>query len=376
MDNIERNKKVLFVATVDSHIINFHTPYLKLLRDNGYEVHVCTGEDGKIPFCDKKHSISITRSPYRLGNIKAIKQLRNIINMNNYEFIHCHTPMGGVVTRLAAKEARQRRTKVLYTAHGFHFYKGAPILNWLIYYPIEKWLSKYTDILITINEEDYNIARNKFKKIKNIKYVNGVGLDTTKFDIKITDTELEQLRKSIGINKDNIVLTYVAELNKNKNQILLLKAIQELIKENKEYRLILVGDGDKRQEYEEYILQHNLEEYVKILGRREDIPQILNITDIYVASSLREGLPVNILEAMYMDLPIIATDNRGHRELIKDDYNGCIINNNTKKLKNKIVLLTEDKSICDRFKIITEKDIKKYKLERVREVLKEIYMLK
>ncbi|MGN1310296.1 MAG: glycosyltransferase family 4 protein [Clostridia bacterium] len=366
-------KKVLFVATVDSHILRFHLPYLKYFKETGYEVHVATNGDEKIPYCDVKHTVSFERNPFKLKNLKAIKQLKGILKNESFNIIHCHTPMGGAITRISAKKYRKSGTKVIYTAHGFHFYKGAPLLNWLIYYPIEKWLSKYTDTLVTINREDYELAKKKFKKLKNIEYVHGVGLDTKKFDIKISEEEIEKLRNEIEINKDNIVLTYVAELNKNKNQILLIKTLKELIQENAKYRLILVGDGNKKQEYEEYIKQHKLQKYVKILGKREDIPQILKLTTIYVASSLREGLPINILEAMYMRLPIIAMDNRGHRELIKNNENGFLINNDSKKIEHKVKTIIENRELAEKFIKQNNEEIKKYLLENVIKKMKKIY---
>ena len=178
----------MFTATVDSHILHFHLPYLKLFKDQGYEVHVATNGTEEIPYCDKKHTISFERSPYKINNLKAIKQLKQIIDKENYEIIHTHTPMGSVVTRLAAKGARKKGTRVIYTAHGFHFYKGAPLINWLLFYPVEKYLSKYTDTLITINDEDYQLAKKKFKKT-NVEYVPGVGIDPNKFDIKMPNDE-------------------------------------------------------------------------------------------------------------------------------------------------------------------------------------------
>ena len=152
-------KKVLFAATVDSHIKQFHLPYLKWFKEHGYEVHVATNGKEVIPYCDVKHQISFERSPLKFNNIKAIGQLKKIIEKEQFEIIHCHTPMGSVVTRLAALKARKNGTRVIYTAHGFHFFKGAPIQNWLIYYPIEKLMARYTDCLITINEEDYEFAK-------------------------------------------------------------------------------------------------------------------------------------------------------------------------------------------------------------------------
>ena len=194
-------KKVLFTATVDSHILQFHLPFLKLFKDNGYEVHVATNGNEEIPYCDVKHVIPFERSPYKISNLKAIKELKNVINEEKYDIIHTHTPMGSVVTRLAAKKARKRyHTRVIYTAHGFHFYKGAPLLNWLVYYPVEKYLSKYTDTLILINEEDYNLAKKKFnKRCNNIEYVPGVGIDEKKFDFIMNNDEKNELRKSLGI---------------------------------------------------------------------------------------------------------------------------------------------------------------------------------
>lgn len=366
-------KKVLFVATVTKHINAFHIPYLKWFKEEGYEVHVASNGNEQIEYCDKHYNLPFERFPLRKNNIKTYRGLKKIINENKYEIIHCHTPVGGVLTRLAAKKARKNGTRVIYTAHGFHFYKGAPLLNWLIYYPIEKWMSKYTDTLITINREDYELAKKNFKKAKHIEYVHGVGLDTKKFDIEIAEKELEELRKQIGIDKKNIILTYVAELNKNKNQILLIKTIEELIKEDKNYRLLLVGDGNKKQEYANYVEQHDLQGYVKILGRRTDIPQILKLTSIYVASSLREGLPVNILEAMYMGLPIVATDNRGHRDLIKNNENGFIIINEN-EIKHKVEKIINSEKLVIQFSEREKEMSRAYNLENVMEHMKKVYI--
>lgn len=367
-------KKVLFVATVTKHINAFHIPYLKWFKEQGYEVHVASNGDEKIDFCDKHFNMPFSRCPFKFNNLKTYKQLKKIMDENKYEIIHCHTPVGGVLARLAAKKARKSGTKVIYTAHGFHFYKGAPLLNWIIYYPIEKWMSKYTDTLITINKEDYELAKKRFKKIKNIEHVHGVGLDTTRFNITKDDEELNQLRKQIGIDKDNTVLTYVAELNENKNQILLIKAMEQLVKETKDNCvLLLIGDGILREEYEQYIKANNLEKSVKLLGKRDDIPKILKLTDIYVASSLREGLPVNILEAMYMGLPVIAMDNRGHRELVKNEENGFLINNKDELVEKIKIILSNKKKICKKIDENTS-FINTYLLQTVVEEMKRIYI--
>ena len=168
-------KKVLFVATVNRHIIGCHLPYLKWFKEQGYEVDVASRGIEEIDYCDKHFNLSFERFPLKSNNIKAYKELKKIISNNHYEIIHCHTPVGGVLTRLAARKERKKGTKVLYTAHGFHFYKGAPLLNWIIYYPIEKIMAKFTDCLITIVNEDYEFAK-KHLKAKEIRHIKAIFL--------------------------------------------------------------------------------------------------------------------------------------------------------------------------------------------------------
>lgn len=323
-------RKVLFVATVDSHIKAFHLPYLKLLKDMGYEVHVATNGNEKFPFCDIKHQICIERSPFKLSNIKAIKQLKRIIEKEKYDIVHCHTPMGAVVARLASKKARKiYGTRVIYTAHGFHFYKGAPKLNWLLFYPIERYLAKYTDTLITINKEDFNLAKAKFsKRCRDIQYVPGVGIDINKFNIKIQEKEKSKLIKELGIKEKDCILTCVARLDKNKHQDFLINMMEILCKEHDDIHLLLVGPDELNGFCQEMVKNKGLTKYVHFLGRREDVPEILSITSIVVSASLREGLPVNIIESFAAGKPVVALNCRGMKDLVSNGINGFIIENN------------------------------------------------
>ena len=311
-------KKVLFVATITQHINCFHIPYLKWFKEQGFEVHVASNGEQKIEYCDKHYNLPFERFPLKKNNLKAYKELKNIIKNNNYQIIHCHTPVGGVLGRLAARKARKNGTRVIYTAHGFHFHKGAPILNWIVYYPVEKIMAKYTDCLITINEEDY-------ERVKQIELINGVGIDERKFNIQMSDEEKKKLKNSIGLDERDIVLTYVAELNKNKNQIMLLKAMKELVSTNEKIKLLLVGDGNSKEYLQKNIYKNKLEKYIFLLGKRNDIPQILKITNIYISTSKREGLPVNVIEAMISGLPVIVTNCRGNRDLAKLQGNEFIV---------------------------------------------------
>lgn len=361
-------KKVLFTATVDSHILHFHIPFLKLFKDKGYEVHVATNGDEKIPYCDKKHVISFERSPIKINNLKAIKQLKKVIEEENFEIIHCHTPMGSVVTRLAARKARKNGTRVIYTAHGFHFYKGAPLLNWMLFYPIEKWLSRYTDTLITINDEDYQLAKKKFKKT-NVEYVPGVGIDPKKFDIKMSDKEKDKLRKEIGIKKSDFVMIYPARLDKNKNHILLINAMNNIIKVDSSVKLLLPGDDELNGFYQEQVKKMELGNNILFLGYRTDINKLLKICNLAVSSSLREGLGLNLVEALYSGIPIVATHNRGHNEIVKNNVNGLYSLNNAEDFSSKILYIKNNISM---FKNL---NVDKFLLDNVINEMIKIYNL-
>ncbi|MDF2859670.1 MAG: glycosyl transferase group 1 family protein, partial [Neobacillus sp.] len=343
-------KKVLFCATVDYHFKAFHLPFLKWFKEQGWEVHVAANGELNLPYVDKKYNIPFQRSPLNPKNKLAYKELKSIIDNNQYKIIHCHTPMGGVLTRLAARESRKNGTKVLYTAHGFHFCKGAPLTNWLLYYPIERVLSRFTDCLITINLEDYNLAKNHQFKAKVIKHVHGVGVNTDDFK-PVDKTNKSILRKEHGYNSNEILLFYAAEFNKNKNQKLLIESLALIKDEVPNAKLLLAGVGPLLEECKEIALKLGVGSMIDFLGYRNDIDVLLKISDIAVASSLREGLPVNIMEAMACGLPVIANDNRGHRELVEDNKNGWIIRNNSWEFSEKVKILASNDNLKSKFGI-------------------------
>lgn len=362
-------KKVLFVATVTKHINAFHIPYLKWFKEEGYEVHVASNGNEQIEYCDKHYNLPFERFPLRKNNIKTYRELKKIINENKYEIIHCHTPVGGVLTRLAAKKARKNGTKVIYTAHGFHFYKGAPLLNWLIYYPIEKWMSKYTDCLITINQEDYGLAKRNFKA-KQIELVSGVGISEERFNFTMTAEEKHKLKESIGLKDDDYVLIQVGELNKNKNQIMAIKTMKELVEINRNIKLLIVGKGKLEQFYRDKIKEYNLQNNVYTLGYRKDIPELMKISNILLSLSYREGLPVNVIEGMVSGLPVIATDCRGNRDLIKNEEKGYIVNiNDVTKLKECILNIYNCK--VSKF---NKSETKQYLKETIMKDMERIYL--
>lgn len=311
-------KKILFVASVQEHIIAFHIPFIKYFQDRGYEVHVASNIDRDIDISNDNilksiiwKNINFTRNPISKNNIYSFKQLIEYMKKNQFSLVHTHTPAASFISRYAAKYTK---TKIIYTAHGFHFYKGAPIKNYIVYGLAEKIAAKWCNGIITMNEEDYKFAQKHLKsnKVKVYK-VNGVGLDIKNY--KVDDIIDLEFKKSLGLDDDDFVITIVAELIKRKNHIQAIDAMRKICKKHNDIKLLIVGDGELKEETKTYIEVNGLYNNIKLLGQRNDVPKILNITDVLALFSYQEGLPRNIMEAMAAKRPIICTDIRGNVDL-------------------------------------------------------------
>jgi glycosyltransferase EpsD len=346
---------------------------MKWFQEQGWEVHVAANGDMELPNVDMKFNIPIQRSPFDIKNINAYRKLKGIMDRNNYNLIHCHTPMGSVLSRLAARNISEMKTPLLYTAHGFHFYKGSSIINWLLFYPVERWLAKYTDCLITINEEDYQYAK-KFK-CKSVKKVNGVGVDIEKFK-PISELEKKELKEQYGFAKDDVLLLYAAELSDRKNQSILIDAITIIKERYPKIRLLLAGEGVNKGLYQKLVSEKKANENVLFLGFRKDIKNLIGLSDIAVSSSKIEGLPVNIIENMASGMPIIASKVRGHIDLINHGENGYLISSSKKtpeSFANFIIDLYENDRELKQFGIKSRELVRKYSIENVMEDMTLIY---
>ncbi len=373
------NKKILFVATVQSHICQFHLPIMKMLKEEGFEVHVAARnnlaeKNGlQMKYADKIYDIPFERSPFNKNNIKAYKKLNDILKKENYNIVHCNTPVGGMITRLASNKFRKKGLRVIYTAHGFHFYKGAPIKNWIIYYPIEKIMSYLTDDLITITKEDYNLATQKKFKCR-VHHIYGMGVNSNKFK-QISLEEKNNIRLKKGY-KDEFIILCTGELNKNKNQSTLIKAMADVVNVYPNTKLLLAGNGPTHDELESLVKSLNLEKNIELLGYRTDLEDYVNLCDLVVSASFREGLPLNIMEAMICGKPVIASDNRGHRELIHDKENGVLVEgNNSKSFYEAICNLIEDTKMADYYCVKSLTYIKPYDIKNVKKKFESIYSI-
>ncbi|NDI97576.1 glycosyltransferase family 4 protein [Flavobacterium sp. LaA7.5] len=321
-------KKILYTATTNIHLLNFHLPYLKWFKDQGYEVHIACNGDPDIPFADKVWTVPFGRMPFDKNNKVAYKQLKSIIKDNNYSLIHCHTPMGGIITRLAARSARKKGTKVIYTAHGFHFYKGASFKNWALYYPIEWLFSSFTDAIITINNEDFDVIRNK-KFLSSGKYkTDGIGINPDRLNIEQYNDK-KSLREQLGYKEDDFLILYIAEFIPRKNHQFIFNAIPQVIKQVPKAKFLFAGGkaalGDKMIALAN---EKGFADNIDVLGYQKEIGKFIAIADVGISSSHAEGLPIGIAEIMSTGLPVIISNIRGHNELVVHGESGYLFDKN------------------------------------------------
>jgi len=377
------NKKCLLVTSVSSMVGQFIMPNIELLQSIGYRVTVATNFSFGSAFSDghaenlwktlknkdvEVFNIKFFRNVFDFRNIFAYNQIKKLITHSNYSLIHCHSPIGGLITRLAAKK-HSSSTKVIYTVHGFHFYKNAPIINWMLYYPVEKWLSKYTDILITMNREDYNLAKSEMRA-KSIYYTHGVGINISAFSISNMDREKK--RKEFNISADSTVIISVGELIKRKNHHLAIKALCKMKANNIYY--IICGQGKLQNKLRDLYKKINNEHRVLFLGYRDDIVDLLHMSDAFLFPSLQEGLPVALMEAMAAGLPCIASNIRGSADLITDGKGGFLCDvNNINEYKNAIEKIIANDKLKFTMGEYNRNALQKFDIPVVMKQLKEIY---
>lgn len=342
-------KKVLYVATVQSHIAQFHNTVINTLHRRGFVVHVAAKDNLKekdtlkiSDAVEKVYDVPFARSPLSFANLKAYKKLKQILKEEQYDVVYCHTPVGGVLSRLAGKKYRKKGMKIIYTSHGFHFYKGAPIKNWIVYYTIEKLMAKRTDAIITINQEDYTIAKKKLD-IKKIYHIDGMGVD---FNRLVCNRKKEEIRGEWGVSESDFILLSVGELNYNKNNIAVLKAMKQLNNPNIKY--LIAGNGPLRESLELKAKEYGLQQQVKFLGYTRDLAEYLHGADAFCFMSYREGLGLAAIEAMHCGLPIITSNKHGINDYSVDGETGYKCEpNDYISLADAINRLCQSKSLCE-----------------------------
>jgi glycosyltransferase involved in cell wall biosynthesis len=364
--------KILITTTISDTVIAFLIPHIEQLVCAGYTVDVAFSIKHKLPeklvkLVRNVYNLPFQRNPFHYRNLIAFKAINKIISNNKYDFVHTHTPTAGVLTRLACKF---NNTKTIYTAHGFHFFKGAPLLNWLIYFPVEWLLSFFTDCLITINQEDYAFAK-KYLHAKKVEYIPGVGIDLDKF--KYPRRSRTVMRKELQIPEKATVLLSVGELNKNKNHETALKAFAKINDNSLFY--VICGHGPLAEHLRNLVHRLKVSDRVLFLGYRSDIVDIMKASDIYIHPSFREGLPVSLMEAMACGLPCLASKIRGNTDLIKGPgKNYLFAPNDVDALSKAIKGLSEDSAEQKLLREDNLKNILEYRLINILNKTAEFYL--
>lgn len=369
-------KRVLFVASVlKKHIIQFHIPYLRWFREQGFIVDVCAANDlednENIPldFCDNYYDVPFCRSPFHLKNIAAYHKLKGIISENNYDIIHCHTPTAAAIARIAAADARKKGCRLLYTAHGFHFFKGASPVSRL-YYFIEKMLSGMTDAIITINSEDFEASKRLCGGKCDTYLLHGVGVDTKKI-AAITD-EKSEIRRRLNIPENAFTVMTTAELNRNKNIFTALKAISLCKTENLRY--IICGSGELRRECEKYAEKLGIGGITHFLGYRYDVPTLLHAADVFLFPSYREGLGIAAIEAMSAGVPVVGSNIRGITEYAANGVNSILLNpSDAAGFADAIDRLAADGELLRRLGAAAQSSVDKFDISNSVSTMADIY---
>lgn len=363
--------RILYITTIGG-TMRFFKSFIKELIEEGSTVDIATNISGSdVLACYREwgckvYPISCTRSPSDKGNIRAVKEIRRIVTQGDYDIVHCHTPIAAFCTRLACIPLRKKGVKVIYTAHGFHFYKGAPLKNWLVFYPAEWLCAFWTDVLITINKEDYTLAK-KHMHAKKIEYVPGVGIDLQKFSSKpYTAERVKEIRSRIGLTAEDKLLLSLGELNENKNFEAVIRALKVL--DDKSIHYAVAGEGKLHDYFIQLARELGVLGQLHLLGFRNDAPDLYKAADLYINSSLREGLPVSVMEAIASGTPVICSNIRGNADLV-----------NAKNLFNP----SDYKDIADKIRsglshegspdALQNADIGKFGSQNVSKCMKEIY---
>lgn len=369
--------KRLLLTCTDLMAIQFLVPHVKYLSAHGFSIELAcsdvggrldelrTALDGIAPV----HVVRLVRSPFSPGNRKGYGDLKRIIDGSRWDVIWTNEPVMGVMTRLAAKKARKSGVKVVYMVHGFHFYKGAPLRNWLLYYPVEKYCSRLCDMIVTINEEDYRRA--KTFHAERVEKIPGVGVNIDHF---APNPEIRRWwREKLSLAEDDIALLTVGELHKGKNQQTVIQAMQKA--NNPHFHYFLCGKGEEETNLKKLAAKCGLEKQVHFLGYRKDIAEIMCACDVFVFMSLREGLSKALMEAMASGMPVICTNIRGNVDLIEDTKGGYVVQNNVDQVAKMINFLSRDTQLMDAMGRYNEKVVGAFQEERAVESVNALLLV-
>lgn len=367
--------KKLLITSTDLMMIQFLVPHVKHLSENGFHVEIaCSVVGDRIDdvrravegYAKAVHTVRLERSPTSPNNLKGYRDMSKLLDENRYDIIWTNEPVMGVVTRLAARSLRRQGTKVVYMCHGFHFFKGASLPSWLLYYPVERFMARFCDLIVTINREDE--ARAKTFHCSRVGYIHGIGVNTERLHKR---DERSDIRTELGLAAEDFVVLSVGELNTNKNHQIIIRAIAQLADPDIHY--VLCGKGDQLENLTALAKECGIADRVHFLGYRRDVVDICTQADVFAFPSRREGLGLAPLEAMYCGLPVIASDTRGIQDYTFDGKSGYLRNSeDAAGFAEAIATLKSDAAMRHDFGTYNQKTVKAFCLERVKDEVLQI----
>lgn len=372
-------KKRILVTCTDSMMMQFMIPHIKNLNDEGFKVEIaCSDVRGRMNevrnsftgiYSIKIYKIDLNRNPFKLSNFRGYRQIKKIIDRGKYDLIWTNEPVMGIITRLASiRQRKVHNLKVMYMAHGFHFFEGAPKGNWLIYYSLEKMFSAVTDILVTINKEDYDLSCKKLKAKKTL-YLPGIGMNIEKFaNAKVNK---HNKFKELGLPEKAIVILSVGELESRKNYTTSIKAFAKLNIANTYF--LIAGVGSKEKELKKMCTELKIDDRVLFLGYRNDVMELCKVSDIFLFLSLQEGLPVALMEAMAAGLPAVASRIRGNTDEIDEEKGGFLVDPTDYVSAAKALnVLCEDEQLRKKYGEYNRHNVNRFELSNIEHQITDI----
>lgn len=375
-------KKILYVTTTSGFLPQFERNDVRIIQQMGYEVHYASNFTNQMYTFDENelkkdgiilHHIDIEKKPTRIfRELRAVRQLKRIIEEENISIVHCHNPMGGVCARIAAHYS-SNKPYVIYTGHGLHFYKGAPMASWMFFYPVEKLMARMTDVIVTINREDYDTVKNRFKLRKGgyVELIPGVGLDMDRFAAR---PELsERVREELHIPQGAFHIVTAAELNANKNQQTVIEAVAGLPQKDIYYSIC--GRGADEEKLRVLINRLGLSDRVRLIGFRTDMERVLQSADVFAFPSVREGLGMAAVEALACGVPVICADNRGTREYVRDGVNGIVCSDNSvPQMKAAVLKMYSDIEYRRKLAGECRSSVSRFGIHNTMKIMSNVYM--
>ncbi|MEY2858018.1 MAG: hypothetical protein RLZZ74_2330 [Cyanobacteriota bacterium] len=370
--------KLLVVTTVPITIRSFLLPFVKHFRSLGWQVdgmaQGISADQDCVATCDRIYDIQWSRNVFDPRNLLAgVSRVKEVVAEANYDLVHVHTPIAAFVTRYALKDLK--KTKVIYTAHGFHFYRGGSAVKNAIFLGLEKLAGQWTDYLVTINQEDEAAAKkHNFLPAERVYYTRGIGVDTEYYaSVKVNPADLAQVRQELSLSDNDTLLLAIAEFTPRKRHRDLLNALVKVA--NPQVHLALAGEGPIKIELKALTKELGIEKQVHFLGYRKDIPTLIQAADAVLLVSQQEGLPRSIMEAMCLNTPVIGSNIRGTQDLLENGCGLLVELGDTDALAKAMTQVVEDPDSLAAMAAKAQVKMASYDLKQIIQQYSDIYQL-